>query len=142
METFTKVALGMAALHDINKMVENASEQAYEAGYQDALDSDDYEAIAVNKNITRDREGHVIESGSGIFMCGVDLMPGTYRLTALRKENEKITYNVYYEVGDNPNELDAEKTFYDQTYVVVEEGQFLAIESIESSTKVRFERIR
>ncbi len=132
----------MAALHDINNMVENASEQAYEAGYQDALASDEYETAVANKNITRDREGHIIESGGGIFMCGVDLLPGTYRLTALRKENGKNTYDVYYEVGDNPNELDAEKTFYDQTYVVIEEGQFLAVECIDSSTKVRFEKIR
>lgn len=142
MKNFTKVALGMAALHDINNMVENASEQAYEAGYQDALASDEYETIVSNKNITRDRDGHIIESGGGIFMCGVDLLPGTYRLTALRRESTGNTYEVYYEIGDNPNDLEVEKSFYDQTYVVMEEGQFLVIDCIEGSTKVRFEKIR
>lgn len=90
--------------------------------------------------IIRDKDEFVLETGSGIYLAGVDIHPGTIRLMAFRPKDCSAS-NIYYEVVDNPNDADAQNKFIDQTYVVVNSGQFLVIECISQEDRIRIEYV-
>ena len=69
--------------------------------------------------------------GCAVYKAGVDLPIGELRL----KVDPTAKVNVYYGISKNPNRLDTDKSFSDQTYIILQDGYFLLIECFDTSTK-------
>lgn len=142
MNNFWKAFVAGGAVKDIGNMMDKASERAYEAGYNDAMSSNANTVKNEGKSdVVRDEEGFVIETGSGVFLGGVDLRPGLIRMTAFRGPNTS-SYSVYYSITDNPNNTEVDSDFNSQTYVSIKKGEFLVVDSPADEVKIKFENIK
>lgn len=66
--------------------------------------------------------------GLGIYKAGVDIPSGELKIS----QNEKSRLGIFYGISKNPNRINDNKKFRDQTYITIEPGQYLKLFSFES----------
>jgi hypothetical protein len=72
------------------------------------------------------------EFGAGVMKAGVDIPTGELQV----KANKNSGYSLSWGIGKNPNRIQANNHFKDQFYVVLNEGEYLRINTIDE--KLRF----
>lgn len=69
-----------------------------------------------------------VKVGLGVYKAGVDIPSGELKI----KLESKFEYRVYYGISKNPNRVDTSREFSDQTYITIQDGQYLKLESTSS----------
>lgn len=75
--------------------------------------------------------GNATDIGLGVYKAGVDFPSGELRL----KANPTAKLNIFYGISKNPNKIDTNKSFLGQTYITIQDGQFLKLECFDTKTK-------
>ena len=70
-----------------------------------------------------------VKVGLGVYKAGVDIPSGELKI----KLESKFEYRVYYGISKNPNRVDTSREFSDQTYITIQDGQYLKLESTSST---------
>ena len=76
----------------------------------------------------------VVELGLGIYKAGVDFPSGELSLQLIGT----CTLSIFYGIAKNPNRIQTNRSFKDKTYINIEAGQYLMLESFESEAQYRF----
>ena len=65
-----------------------------------------------------------------MYKAGLDIPYGELRI----KRNQKSEYKIWYGIAKNPNRIDANKDFMDQTYITIEKDQYLKLECCDTKS--------